>query len=127
MAMEAVFVQIPSARAHARSLIVPFVDSLTATLATRFTLEWREKALEVNDSEGGIATLRPATVQDSVIESGGIAADSERHYCGTDVSTSLHITKVTLNGTLKLDVAKDFTGVDIDPPSYHEEDPMQSN
>ncbi|KAJ6626494.1 hypothetical protein B0H10DRAFT_1998608, partial [Mycena sp. CBHHK59/15] len=39
MAMEAVFVQIPQARAHARNFVVPFVDSLTAILTIRFTLE----------------------------------------------------------------------------------------
>ncbi|KAJ6578456.1 hypothetical protein B0H19DRAFT_1253695 [Mycena capillaripes] len=44
MTMEAVFVQIPSARTHARNFIVPFVDSLTAILATRFMLELEERS-----------------------------------------------------------------------------------
>ncbi|KAJ7622130.1 hypothetical protein FB45DRAFT_927063 [Roridomyces roridus] len=43
MAMEAVFAQIPSARTHGRNFIVPFVDSLTAILTTRFMLELAEK------------------------------------------------------------------------------------
>ncbi|KAJ6548817.1 hypothetical protein B0H19DRAFT_1265613 [Mycena capillaripes] len=40
MALEAVFVQLQmsSVRAHARNYIAPFVDSLTAILATRFIL-----------------------------------------------------------------------------------------
>ncbi|KAF7378280.1 hypothetical protein MSAN_00253400 [Mycena sanguinolenta] len=38
MTMEAVFVQMPSVRTHARNYIAPFVDSLTALLATRFIM-----------------------------------------------------------------------------------------
>ncbi|KAJ7120601.1 hypothetical protein C8R43DRAFT_1034259 [Mycena crocata] len=44
MAMEAVFLQIPSARVHARNFIIPFVDSLTAILATRFLQELQQRA-----------------------------------------------------------------------------------
>ncbi|KAK7045056.1 hypothetical protein R3P38DRAFT_186388 [Favolaschia claudopus] len=39
MAMEAVFIQIPSARVHARNYIAPFVDSITSILAARFVLD----------------------------------------------------------------------------------------
>ncbi|KAF7292052.1 hypothetical protein MIND_01231300 [Mycena indigotica] len=38
MAMEAVFFQIPSARAHGRNFIAPLVEALTATLTSRLML-----------------------------------------------------------------------------------------
>ncbi|KAJ6554422.1 hypothetical protein B0H19DRAFT_1153493 [Mycena capillaripes] len=57
--MEAVFVQIPSARAHARNFIVPFVDSLTAILATRFLMEVQERSRGQKWS----TTRRPTPVQ----------------------------------------------------------------
>ncbi|KAJ7646283.1 hypothetical protein DFH06DRAFT_1210263 [Mycena polygramma] len=44
MTLEAVFVQIPSARNHARNFVIPFIDSLTAILATRFMLELEERS-----------------------------------------------------------------------------------
>ncbi|KAJ7458910.1 hypothetical protein FB451DRAFT_1272839 [Mycena latifolia] len=43
MAMEAVFVQIPSAREHARNYIAPFVDSMTAALTARLFLKVAEE------------------------------------------------------------------------------------
>ncbi|KAJ7453858.1 hypothetical protein FB451DRAFT_1280920 [Mycena latifolia] len=51
MVMEAVFVQIPSARAHARNYVVPFVDSLTAMLTTRFMLELEERTRDRGSSQ----------------------------------------------------------------------------
>ncbi|KAJ7717341.1 hypothetical protein B0H16DRAFT_1611492 [Mycena metata] len=61
MAMEAVFVQMPSVRAHARNYIAPFVDSLTALLATRFTM-------------GAVARRARADAQDSSDESSHASA-----------------------------------------------------
>ncbi|KAJ7192199.1 hypothetical protein GGX14DRAFT_701437, partial [Mycena pura] len=51
MAMEAVFAQIPSARTHARNFIVPFVDSITPILATRFMLELAERTARAEQSQ----------------------------------------------------------------------------
>ncbi|KAJ6522963.1 hypothetical protein DFH09DRAFT_1330327 [Mycena vulgaris] len=51
MTVEAVFVQMPSVRAHARNYIAPFVDSWTAILTTRFILRLaKRKPQEPDDS-----------------------------------------------------------------------------
>ncbi|KAJ7917891.1 hypothetical protein B0H13DRAFT_2321964 [Mycena leptocephala] len=51
MTVEAVFVQMPSVRAHARNYIAPFVDSWTAILTTRFILRLtKRKQQEPDDS-----------------------------------------------------------------------------
>ncbi|KAJ7845422.1 hypothetical protein B0H14DRAFT_976360 [Mycena olivaceomarginata] len=56
MTMEAIFVQMPSVRTHARNYISPFVDSLTALLATRFIMGL---AREIQGDEAGSATSSP--------------------------------------------------------------------
>ncbi|KAJ7470125.1 hypothetical protein B0H11DRAFT_1379669 [Mycena galericulata] len=53
--------QIPSARAHARNFIVPFVDSLTAILATRFMLELEEKGRDRRRSGRSSRAVLPTT------------------------------------------------------------------
>ncbi|KAF7332968.1 hypothetical protein MVEN_02402700 [Mycena venus] len=66
MAMEAVFVQIPSpARAHARNFIIPFVDSLTAILTTRFVMEVQERSRsDCEDSNTKILNANFTRVRD---------------------------------------------------------------
>ncbi|KAJ6612860.1 hypothetical protein B0H10DRAFT_2222751 [Mycena sp. CBHHK59/15] len=62
IAMEAVFVQIPSAHVHARNFIAPFVDSTTAVLATRFIVEMAEFGAEgVAGDHDASTALQPET------------------------------------------------------------------
>ncbi|KAJ7714492.1 hypothetical protein B0H16DRAFT_1702018 [Mycena metata] len=56
MTVEAVFVQMPAVRAHARNYIAPFVDSLTALLATRFLMKMNRPRHEDHDKASIVST-----------------------------------------------------------------------
>ncbi|KAJ6467871.1 hypothetical protein C8R45DRAFT_1019300 [Mycena sanguinolenta] len=59
MTMEAVFVQMPSVRTHARNYIAPFVDSMTALLATRFILgNLKRRKLQDDDTHSFVSSRR---------------------------------------------------------------------
>ncbi|KAJ6569829.1 hypothetical protein DFH09DRAFT_1362980 [Mycena vulgaris] len=60
MALEAVFVQMPSVRVHARNYIAPFVDSLTAILATRFILGSLTRGKRDDVDDYSFASPRPS-------------------------------------------------------------------
>ncbi|KAJ6556551.1 hypothetical protein DFH09DRAFT_564497 [Mycena vulgaris] len=74
MAMEAVFVQIPSARAHARNYVVPFVDALTAILTTRFMFELEERGRAPRTTRRDYGTSRVVTRSTTLVGSGRPAA-----------------------------------------------------
>ncbi|KAJ7685966.1 hypothetical protein B0H17DRAFT_1073025 [Mycena rosella] len=82
MAMEAVFAQIPSARTHGRNYIVPFVDSLTAILATRFMFELEERG---RDCKTGQPRTSRALTRDTTL----VGTDGPAPACD-DSSSSLH-------------------------------------
>ncbi|KAK7036204.1 hypothetical protein R3P38DRAFT_2771698 [Favolaschia claudopus] len=133
MAMEAVFIQIPSARTHARNFIVPFVDSMTASLATRFILELHERGrLEKEDT----LTIFKSSKSDSLRSSVG---SSIPHVFEPDIASPLrkeagssmqfapmltHLQKTkpdVVDSTRTLNRAwYRIWSVDIDPPTYRE-------
>ncbi|KAJ7709376.1 hypothetical protein B0H16DRAFT_1631176 [Mycena metata] len=84
MAMEAVFVQ---ARAHARNFVVPFVDSLTAILTTRFMLELEEKGRDRRKS--GRRSSRGVLPSTTLVESSPSRKPSDPGP-PDDSSSSLH-------------------------------------
>ncbi|KAJ7152350.1 hypothetical protein C8R46DRAFT_480312 [Mycena filopes] len=64
MTMEAVFVQMPSVRIHGRNYIAPFVDSITASLATRFIMGIIERS-QVEAETYSLSTSRRTSVDSS--------------------------------------------------------------
>ncbi|KAJ6450062.1 hypothetical protein C8R45DRAFT_1043958 [Mycena sanguinolenta] len=68
MTIEAVFVRMPSVRAHGRNFIAPFVDSLTAILETRFLLRVAENRSQDRDYPSTIASRRSLCSQSPTLD-----------------------------------------------------------
>ncbi|KAJ6503894.1 hypothetical protein C8R45DRAFT_574016 [Mycena sanguinolenta] len=81
MTIEAVFAQ---ARNHARNFVVPFVDSLTAILATRFMLELEERSRNHGRNRSRGTSRLPVTTTTLVASEAPIPACEE---CASSLHT----------------------------------------